>query len=52
MLLNIRVPIPTLEEQEEIVGKIDEIEKTYEQLLKHLETCKKLKKEILNKHLG
>lgn len=52
MLLNIRVPIPTLEEQEEIVGKIDEIEKTYEQLLEHLEICKKLKKEILNKHLG
>jgi type I restriction enzyme S subunit len=52
MLLNIRVSIPTLEEQEEIVGKIDEIEKTYEQLLEHLETCNKLKKEILNKHLG
>jgi type I restriction enzyme S subunit len=52
MLLNIRVPIPTLEEQEEIVDKIDEIEKTYEQLLEHLETCKKLKKEILNKYLG
>jgi type I restriction enzyme, S subunit len=52
MLLNIRVPIPTLEEQEEIVGKIDEIEKTYEQLLEHLETCKRLRKEILNKRLG
>jgi type I restriction enzyme S subunit len=52
MLLNIRVPVPSLDEQEEIVSKIDEIEKTYEQLLDHLEACKNLKTEILKKHLG
>jgi restriction endonuclease S subunit len=52
MLLNIKIPIPTLSEQEVITDKINEIEKVYEQLLEHLEACKNLKKEILNHHLG
>jgi type I restriction enzyme, S subunit len=52
VLLGIQVPIPSIQEQEVITDKLDEIEKTYELILAHIGVCKDLKKHLLASQIG
>jgi len=52
VLLGIQVPIPSIQEQETIADRLDEIENTYEQILSHIEVSRNLKKQLLATQIG